>query len=100
MRHDGCCPARAAQAEPVGIYRQIRPSGGGPRPDIGPVRGGTAGEGKRELITMRWGLNPRWWSKAIKDAKMATFNARAETVETKPFFRDPFKRTRCLIPCL
>ena len=28
---------------------------------------------------------------------MATFNARAETVETKPFFRDAFKRTRCLI---
>jgi putative SOS response-associated peptidase YedK len=58
----------------------------------------TAEEGKRELITMRWGLIPRWWSKTIKDAKMATFNARAETVETKPFFRDPFKRTRCLIP--
>ena len=29
---------------------------------------------------------------------MATFNARAESVETKPFFRDAFKRTRCLIP--
>ena len=29
---------------------------------------------------------------------MATFNARAETVETKPVFRDAFKRTRCLIP--
>ena len=29
---------------------------------------------------------------------MATFNAWAETVETKPFFRDAFKRTRCLLP--
>ena len=29
---------------------------------------------------------------------MATFNARAETVETKPFFRDAFKHSRCLIP--
>ena len=29
---------------------------------------------------------------------MATFNARAETVKTKPFFRDAFKRSRCLIP--
>ena len=47
---------------------------------------------------MRWGLVPRWWSKTIKDVKMATFNARVETVETKPFFRDAFKRTRCLIP--
>jgi hypothetical protein len=55
-------------------------------------------DGKRELVTMRWGLVPRWWSKTLKDVKMATFNARAETVETKPFFRDAFKRTRCLIP--
>ena len=29
---------------------------------------------------------------------MATFNARAETVEIKPFFRGAFKRNRCLIP--
>ena len=29
---------------------------------------------------------------------MTTFNARAETVDTKPVFRDAFKRTRCLIP--
>jgi hypothetical protein len=45
----------------------------------------------RELI-------PRWWNKTIKDAKIATFKARVETVETKPFFRDTFGRTRCLIP--
>ena len=47
---------------------------------------------------MRWGLIPRWWSKTIKEAKIATFNARAEAVETKPVVRDAFKRTRCLIP--
>ena len=47
---------------------------------------------------MRWGLVPRWWPKPIKELRAATFNARAETVETKPFFRDAFKRTRCLIP--
>ena len=54
--------------------------------------------GRRELVSMRWGLIPRWWSKTLKDVKMATFNARAETVETKRFFRDAFERTRCLIP--
>ncbi len=34
----------------------------------------------------------------LKELRVATFNARAETVETKPVFRDAFKRTRCLIP--
>ena len=29
---------------------------------------------------------------------LSRLNARVETVETKPFFRDAFKRTRCLIP--
>jgi len=55
-------------------------------------------EGKRWLVPMRWGLVPSWWSKSLKELKLATFNARAETVATKPFFRGAFKRKRCLIP--
>ncbi len=55
-------------------------------------------DGKRWLEQMRWGLVPSWWSKPLKELKLATFNARVETVTTKPFFRGPFKRTRCLIP--
>jgi putative SOS response-associated peptidase YedK len=55
-------------------------------------------DGKRELLPMRWGLIPSWWSKPLKEMKVATFNARAETVAEKPIFRDAFKRTRCLIP--
>jgi putative SOS response-associated peptidase YedK len=51
-----------------------------------------------ELVPMRWGLIPNWWSKPIKEMKLATFNARAETVAEKPIFRDSFKRRRCLIP--
>jgi hypothetical protein len=47
---------------------------------------------------MRWGLVPYWWSKPLKELKLATFNARAETVTEKPFFREPFKHRRCLIP--
>jgi putative SOS response-associated peptidase YedK len=54
--------------------------------------------GSRKLVTMRWGLVPRWWSKPLKDLRLATFNARAETVTEKPFFREAFKRSRCLIP--
>jgi putative SOS response-associated peptidase YedK len=63
-----------------------------------PVDVVTAAEGKREPVTMRWGLVPWWWSKPLKELRMATFNAGAETVETKPAFRDAFKRSRCLIP--
>jgi putative SOS response-associated peptidase YedK len=55
-------------------------------------------DGTRELLPMRWGLIPSWWSKPLKEMKVATFNARAETVADKPVFRDAFKRTRCLIP--
>jgi putative SOS response-associated peptidase YedK len=50
------------------------------------------------LTPMRWGLVPSWWSKPLKEMKSATFNARVETVMTKPFFREPFKRKRCLMP--
>jgi putative SOS response-associated peptidase YedK len=53
--------------------------------------------GKRELVSMRWGLIPSWWRGRLKDVP-ATFNARAETVGQKPMFRDAFRRNRCLIP--
>jgi putative SOS response-associated peptidase YedK len=55
-------------------------------------------DGKRALVPMRWGLIPGWWSKPLKEMKLATFNARAETVAAKPMFRDAFKSKRCLIP--
>ena len=54
-------------------------------------------EGRREMVTMRWGLIPVWWKKAAKDVP-ATFNARAETVARKPMFRSAFKHRRCIIP--
>jgi putative SOS response-associated peptidase YedK len=44
-------------------------------------------EGKRELVSMRWGLLPYFWKKTLKDLP-ATFNARAETVAERPMFRD------------
>jgi putative SOS response-associated peptidase YedK len=49
------------------------------------------------LDTLRWGLVPNW----AKDAKIAykTINARAETVDTAPSYRQAFKKRRCLVPC-
>jgi putative SOS response-associated peptidase YedK len=52
----------------------------------------------RQHIPMRWGLIPSWWGKPLKERRLATFNARAETVAEKPMFRSSFKRRRCLIP--
>lgn len=50
----------------------------------------------RQLQLMRWGLIPHW-SKESR-LKYSTINARAETVATKPVYRMPFKRSRCLVP--
>ena len=52
--------------------------------------------GRRELVTVRWGLLP-FWAKSLKDGVKA-INARAETVAEKPAFRNAFKKRRCLIP--
>ena len=96
---------KATWAELVALYRltmDAPPHNLRPRYNVcptDPVDVVTAEEGKRELVPMRWGLIPRWWSKTIKDAKIATFNARAETIETKPFFRDAFKRRAASSRC-
>jgi putative SOS response-associated peptidase YedK len=55
-------------------------------------------DGAREFATMRWGLVPWWWSKPLKELRMATFNARGDTVAEKPVFREAFQRRRCLMP--
>lgn len=65
-----------------------------PTSDVLVVRSGSSGW---SAGMMRWGLIPSWW----KDASAfptQTFNARAETVATKPTFRSAFKRRRCIIP--
>jgi putative SOS response-associated peptidase YedK len=64
-----------------------------PTQNIAVVRAGPQG---RELRELRWGLVPHW-SKGI-DPKLSMFNARAESVDTKPAFRSLIKRRRCLVP--
>jgi len=50
----------------------------------------------RELSLMRWGLIPYWAKDLSGAARM--INARSETADTKPAYRDPLKLRRCLIP--
>jgi putative SOS response-associated peptidase YedK len=51
---------------------------------------------KRLGSQIRWGLIPFWAKDSSIGFKM--INARAETVATKPAFRDALKQRRCLIP--
>jgi putative SOS response-associated peptidase YedK len=45
---------------------------------------------------MRWGLIPAWSSSPEKAGVL--INARAETVATKPSFREGYRKRHCLIP--
>ncbi|GHA30213.1 DUF159 family protein [Devosia pacifica] len=52
--------------------------------------------GYRKVHFARWGLVPRW----VKDPREFPLlvNARAETMEEKPAFRDVLKHGRCIVP--
>lgn len=41
-------------------------------------------EGDREMKQMRWGTGALLVDKPLKELRLATFNARIETVTTKP----------------
>jgi putative SOS response-associated peptidase YedK len=51
---------------------------------------------QRTLDNLRWGLIPNW----ATDPKIAnkTINARVESVDTAPSYRQAFRKRRCLIP--
>lgn len=54
----------------------------------------------REIVTMRWGLQPFWAKGAAKPAEKRPplINARAETLRSRPAFRAAFAARRCLMP--
>jgi putative SOS response-associated peptidase YedK len=53
-------------------------------------------DGERHFALMRWGLLPSW----VKDPKgfALLINARGETLDEKPAFRNAMRRRRCLFP--
>ena len=74
---------------PITPRYNIAPSQLVPLVRIGP-------DNEPELRALKWGLVPHW---ATPDKKITPqINARAEGIESKPFFRSAFKKNRCLIP--
>src|SRR5450631_3434327 len=53
-------------------------------------------DGRRVVTAYRWGLVLHWADDPRAGARM--INARAETIERLPVFRDAFARKRCLVP--
>jgi putative SOS response-associated peptidase YedK len=53
-------------------------------------------DGKRSFALVRWGFLPAW----VKDPRgfSLLINARGESVQDKPAFRNAMRRRRCLIP--
>ena len=48
----------------------------------------------RELALCHWGFIPHW----VEEPVLKPINSRAETLAGKPYFRDAFRRRRCLVP--
>lgn len=65
-----------------------------PGTDVLTIRIGKPGE--RHALEQRWGLIPGWTKDAALGPKLA--NARGESLEQKPAFREAFLSGRCLVP--
>ncbi|MEN8201310.1 MAG: SOS response-associated peptidase [Bacteroidota bacterium] len=52
-----------------------------------------------EVRLMEWGLIPAWAAdrKKAEQLRKGTYNARAETLQEKPSFREPLRKGRCLV---
>lgn len=88
------------QIEQLELFREFRPAF-----NIAPSHSGGSeqafaiqtSEGRRVLRLGRWWLIPHFWSQPLKQLP-AAFNARAEELAQKPFWRDAFRQRRCLVP--
>jgi putative SOS response-associated peptidase YedK len=70
-----------------------------PRPNVSPTEAVPAvvsEGGARRIEPMRWGLLPPWHARPGQPPLL--INARAETLATKPAFREAARERRCLIP--
>jgi putative SOS response-associated peptidase YedK len=87
-------PAQLRGRFPIGETVQVRRRFNvAPGDDVLAVTTDREGAPRGELL--RWGLVPHWAPEPVSPVKM--INARAETLEEKPAFRDALTRFRCLI---
>jgi putative SOS response-associated peptidase YedK len=66
---------KATWAELVALYRltmDAPPHNLWPRYNVCPTDPVDAVTAEREFVTMRWGLVPWWWSKPLKELRIAT----------------------------
>jgi putative SOS response-associated peptidase YedK len=71
-----------------------------PRFNVAPTQDApvvTLRDGVRTIEMMRWGLVPFWAGRPGAKAPLM-INARVESIEHKPMFRDALARRRCLVP--
>ena len=69
-----------------------------PRYNLAPTQGVPTvryRKGKPIFAPLRWGLVPAWAKELSIGTRM--INARSETVDSKPAFRDAFQQRRCLV---
>lgn len=87
-------PARIRMRFGVGEAVEIHPRFNvAPGDDVLAVTTDRAGSARGELL--RWGLIPPWAKPGENGLRM--INARAETLEERPAYREAFKRSRCLV---
>ena len=93
---------RIAEAFGLGVFEdlplEVAPSYNIAPTTMQPVIRNNRDTGEREMVAMRWGMVPNF-AKSLADFKgFSTINAKAETLLSKPLWRVPFHRRRCLIP--
>ncbi len=94
-------PSRLARLLDAELAPGVDPEGT-PRWNLPPTEGVLAlvagrreGAPARVLASFRWGLVPAWAGDPVVGNRM--INARAETLATKPAYRDAFADRRCLV---
>ncbi|MBZ0268807.1 SOS response-associated peptidase, partial [bacterium] len=87
---------RVDLARELGLPIEAIPEEFAPRWNIAPTQPVPALRHGLRFDLLQWGLIPEWSKDPSIGSRM--INARAETLDEKPSFRDAFRKRRCLVP--